>query len=319
MKQKILSVCAVVGALLSFVVRELVGAFHALNDMNAMMGGPLGSASRLFHDRILRVENAGSGKTALIYPAIGPTYDKFVLSFGAGSGLTAADLSEIRIKGNDVEFFKDKGSLLDLRQAYNGIDTDAAEVTIDFTEPNARGSAAEQYLSSLPSNYIKKLVIEVDIAAAEGVGEDFSAITCLAEYRGPTRNPFILKRRPLTFYAPAAGEHEVFLPSGISGGIIKRVWAHAANVSAAQLRVGQFIAQNFTAIGQLTRLQERNGRVPQANVRVLDFVVDGNLNGALNTATRDMQGQNVVLKLTTTAAVQIDFYIDYIDPIQRLK
>jgi hypothetical protein len=273
--------------------------------------------ARMFHDKIIRVENAGAGKTALIYPALQATYDKIIL--GLGGGLTAADLTQIRIKGNDVEFFQDTGALLDLRQAYQGIDTDPAEVVIDFTEPNARGDSAQQYLSALPANMLKKLVIEVDIANAQGAGEDFTQITATSEFRGATKNPFILKRRPFNDYAPAAGEHDLFLPSGVSGGIIKRVWLHAANITAAELRIGPFTAQRYTSMTQLTRVQERNGRVPQTNVRVLDFVVDGNLQGALNTATKDMQGQDVLLRLTTSAAVSIAGYIDYIDPIQRLK
>ncbi len=267
----------------------------------------------MYFDRVLKVENAGNGKTAIITPGLGATYDKFILILGGG--LTAADLTRIEIKANDVPFFIDTATRLDNRQAYKAIDTDVAEVCIDFTEPRARGSAAEQYVASLPANLLKKLVIEVDIAANQGGGEDFSLLTCAAEFRPPTKNPFILKRREFNFYAPAAGDHDLFLPSGISGGIIKRVWLHAASITAAMLRVGGVIAQNFKTIAELTRAQERNGLVPQADIRCLDFVMDGNLQGALNTTI----GQEVSLRLTTSAAVAIKGYIDYIDPIDRLK
>lgn len=269
----------------------------------------------MFYQRMLRVENAGNGKTALITPGLNATYDKFALMLAGG--LTAADLTQIRIKGNDAEFFVDTGPLLDKRQAYQGVDTDPAEVVIDFTEPNARGDAAQQYLAALPANQLKKLVIEVDIAANQGVGEDFSLLTCAAEYRGPTKNPFILKRRKFTQYLPAAGEHDLFLPSGVTGGIIKRVWLHelVSHITAARLTVGGAIAQDFRTMAELTRVQERNGRVPQALTRVLDFVVDGNLQGALNTTG----GQEVALRLTVDAATSIDGYIDYLDPINRLK
>lgn len=270
----------------------------------------------MFYDGILKVENAGSGKTALISLGLNATYDKIVLIFPAGCGMVAADITEMRLKANDAEIWKDTGAYVNLRQAYQGVDTDAGELTIDFTEPNARGDAAQQYLASIPANLLKKLVLEVDIADNEGEGENFALLQADAEFRGPTKNPFILKRKEFNFYAPGAADHDLFLPNGVSGGIIKRVWLHeGGHVTKALLRVGGFIAQNYRTIARLTRVQERNKRVPQANVVCLDFIVDGNLQGALNTSV----GQEVLLRLTTDAAQAIKGYIDYIDPIERLK
>lgn len=274
----------------------------------------------MFYSKILRVENAGSGKTALIYPGLGATYDKFILKLGGG--LTAADLTEIRIKANDSEFFKDTGTYLDNRQAYHGIDTDTGEVVIDFTEPRMRGDASQQYAASLPANLLKKLVIEVDIAANQGQGEDFSALTCEAEYRGPTANEFILKRRQFQYYAGAAGEYDLFLPNGVSGGVIKRVWLHeGGHLSAARITVGDRIAQDYPTIASLRRVQERNDKVIQSNISVLDFVVDGNLMGVLDTSKKDSTGSPVQigLRLTTSAAQMVVGYIDYIDPLSRLN
>ncbi len=266
----------------------------------------------MFFDRVLKVENVGSGKTAIITPGLGATYDKFILNLGGN--LVAADISEIRIKANDVEIFKDTGTNLDLRQTYNGIDTDAGEITIDFTEPDAKASV-EQYLASIPANLLKKLTIEVDIADNIGEGETYS-MTVDAEFRGPTKNAFILKRRKFNYYAAGAADHDLFLPTGIAGGIIKRVWLHEGDaVTKAMLRVGGFIAQNYKTVAVLERQQVRNKKVPQAGMVVLDFVQDGNLNGALNTSA----GQEVALQLTTSGAQAISGYIDYIDPIDRLK
>lgn len=269
----------------------------------------------MYYGPVLNVQNAGPGKTALITPGLGATYDKFILKLAGG--LTAADLTAIRIKANDEEFFYDTGTNLDKRQAYQGVDTDVAEVCIDFTEPNARGDAAAQYLASLPANLLKKLQIEVDIADAEGAEEDFSQLTVAAEYRGPTQNRFILKRRPFNFYAGAAGDHDLLLPSGFSGGIIKRVWLHGASITAAQLKLGNSIAMDYKAIAELTRVQERNGLTPQTNIRCLDFVADGNLMGALDTSKQ--RGVDISLKLTTSGAVSIAGFIDYIDPIDRIR
>jgi hypothetical protein len=269
----------------------------------------------MFFDRILKVENVGPGKTALVTLGLNATYDKIILLLGGTPGhvLVAANLSAIRIKANDIEIFADTGPNLDKRQAYAGVSTDAGEVTIDFTEPNARGDAAQQYLASLPANLLKKLVIEVDIAAgADAAG----TLAAAAEFRGPTKNPFILKRRIFNYFAPGAADHDLFLPSGGNGGIIKRVWLHdGGHVTAAMLRVGGFIAMQYKTVAELGRVQTRNGLVPQAGIDVLDFIADGNLQGALNTSA----GQDVALRLTTDAAQAIVGFIDYIDPIDRLK
>jgi len=270
----------------------------------------------LFYDRILKVENVGQGKTAIITLGLGATYDKIVLLLGGG--LVAAKVDEVIIKANDVEFFKDTGPNLNSRQAYQAVSTDAGEITIDFTEPNARGDAAQQYLASIPANLLKKLVVEVKLAADAGAGVTLAAA---AEFRGPTQNPFILKRREFNYFAAGAADHDLFLPSGIFGGIIKRVWLHEGDqVTKALLRVGGFIAQNWLTIAELERVQTRNKKVPQAGLVCLDFVVDGNLQGALNTAALNpTAGTDVLLRLTTDAAQAIKGYIDYIDPIDRLK
>lgn len=272
----------------------------------------------MFFDRILKVENVGPGKTALVTCGLGATYDKLILLLGGG--LVAADITEIRIKANDIEFFKDTGPNLNKRQAYKGISTDVGEVCIDFTEPRSKGDAAQQYLASIPANLLKKLVLEVDIAGGANAG---STLAVAAEFRGPTKNPFILKRRVFNFFAPGAADHDLFLPSGIFGGIIKRLWIHDGDhVTKAQLKVGGFTAQFFRTIAELERMQARQipALVPQAGIVVLDFIPDGNLMGALNTADLNpTDGTQVLLQLTTDAAQAIVGYIDYIDPLDRLK
>ncbi len=296
------------------VALTLWGVAFALVAPLAKGGGVAG----MFYDRILKVENVGPGKTALITPGLGATYDKLVLLLGGG--LVAADLTEIRGKANDVEFFVDTGPNLDSRQAYLAADTDVAEVTIDFTEPRANGGAAAQYLASLPANLLKKLVFEVDIGAGANA---LSTLAVGAEFRGPTQNPFILKRRKFNFFAPGAADHDLFLPAGVSGGIIKRVWLHHGGVvTGALLRVGGFIAQQYKTMAEWRRIAQRQipALVPQANIDVLDFIVDGNLQGALNTAAgKGQQAPDVALRLTTNGAGAIQGFIDYIDPIDRLK
>lgn len=271
----------------------------------------------MFYDQLNNLQNvrANGGGVAILTLPLSVTYDK--IKFKLLDDLTAADITRIEFKANGKPFFVDTGARRKARQEYKGIHTEAGYLTIDFTEPNARGGAVPQYLASIPANLLKSLTCELTIAAA-GVGETFG-LEAHAEFRGPTANPYITKFMDFNQALPNAGDHDLFLPSGVSGGIIKRVWLHhTGSLTAADLRVNRVTAIKST-VADLVYQQKENNLVPQANVTVLDFVVDGNLQGALNTAGQSGKAApSVELRLTTSAADVITGYIEYIDPVNRL-
>jgi hypothetical protein len=271
----------------------------------------------MFYDKLNNLQNvrANGGGVAILTLPLSVTYDKIKLKLL--DDLTAADITRIEGKANGKAFFVDTGARRKGRQDYKGIHTEAGFLTLDFTEPNARGGAVPQYLASIPANLLKSLTFEITIGAA-GVGETFG-MEAYAEFRGPTNNPFIAKNLDFNVSLPNAGEHDLFLPSGVAGGIIKRVWLHhTGHITAAELRVNRVTAINAKVI-DLEYQQKENNLVPQANVTVLDFVVDGNLQGALNTAGNNGQSApSVELRLTTDAADVVSGYIEYIDPLNRL-
>lgn len=271
----------------------------------------------MFYDQLNNLQNvrADGGGVAILTLPLSVTYDKIKLKLL--NDLTAADITRIELKANGKTFFVDSGARRKARQDYKGVHTEAGYLTIDFTEPNARGGAVPQYLASIPANLLKSLTAEFTIAPA-GVGKTFG-LEAYAEFRGPTNNPYITKFLDFNASLPNAGDHDLFLPSGISGGIVKRLWLHhTGNLNAADLRVNRVTAIKATT-SALVYQQKENNLVPQANVTVLDFVVDGNLQGALNTAgSNGNQAPSIELRLTTDAADVISGYIEYIDPINRL-
>jgi hypothetical protein len=218
---------------------------------------------------------------------------------------------QIEGKINGVQFFVDDGALLGVRDNYEGVFVDPSVITLDFTEPNTRGGAPAQYLASLPRNLMQSLTFEIQIDAAAPVGMTLKAE---AEYRDPTQNMFVLRRKVFNAPLSQTGDNDLFLPVDASGGLIKRIWLHhGGNVTKAELRTNG--TPRIRALNtSLQYSQKRNKVVPQANILVLDFIADGNLMNMLNT-----QGvKECLLRLTTSAPDSLKAYIDYVDDIRKL-
>lgn len=262
------------------------------------------------YDQMIDLQNVAPGRTAVLKLSYNATFDKVHLLLGGG--LTKANIGRIEGKANGVSFFVDDGALIGLRDAYQAIFVDAGIITIDFTEPNSRGGASAQYLAALPRNLLASLTFEVEIKAGAAA---LSTMTAEAEYRDPTPNPFILRRKDFNVPLAIIGENDIMLPTAINGGLIKRIWLHhTGNITKAELRTNGR-PRIRASVASMQYAQKRNNEVPQANLLVLDFIGDGNLMGMLNTA-----GINeCLLRITTSAADSVKAYIDYVDDLKRLS
>lgn len=265
----------------------------------------------MFYDDMIDLQNVGPGKVAILKISYNATIDK--VHFILGGGLVKADITRIEGKANGVTFYVDDAASLKKRDDYMGSFSDTAYCTLDFTEPKTRGGAPAQYLSSIPRNKLQSLTFEVTIAAGANAA---STLKAKAEYRGPTENMFILRRKDLNVALTIAGDNDLVLPSDINGGLIKRIWLHSAGgfVTAAELRANG-VPRIRTTKSDLEYSQKRNTLTPQTNVLVLDFVADGNLMGMFDTQSVT----EAFLRLTTSAADTLKVYIDYIDDLRRLK
>lgn len=264
-------------------------------------------------------QNVAPGNVATLKAPCGPgapTYDQVKLVLGGG--LTPAHIEYVRGKANGRIFFDElTGTIINVRDAYRGVFTEAGFVVIDFTEPKARNGATEQLLASVPGSLLSDLTLEVKIASSAPVGGTLRAV---ANYRPPTRNPFILKRLNTVQSFAAAGTDAapniMYLPVGGAGGKIKRIWLHesvAGTTSAVQIRIGNNVVHESTRAGAEND-QKRNNLTPQAGVHVIDFIEDGNLAGMMDTE----KAPNVELRIVNGAACTYTVVYEFIDPIGRL-
>ena len=262
------------------------------------------------YDQQVDLQNVRPGAIAVLKLSYKATFDKIHLILSGG--LTKADVGRIEGKANGVSFFVDDGALIGLRDAYMGVFVDANIITLDFTEINTRGGAAAQYLASIPRNLLKSLTFEIEIKAGADVG---SIMKAEAEYRDPTPNPFILRRKDFNVPLAITGENDIMLPTAVNGGLIKRIWLHhTGHLTKAELRTNG-TPRIRASVASLINQQKRNRLVPQDNILVLDFCADGNLMNMLNTAGIE----ECLLRLTTDAADTVKAYIDYVDDLKKLS
>lgn len=263
------------------------------------------------YDQMIDLQNVRPGVTAVLKLSYKATFDKIHL-FLAGTLVTKAMIGRIEGKANGVTFFVDDGALIGLRDAYQGIFVDPNVITIDFTEPNSRGGAAAQYLAALPRNLLNSLTFEIEIKATAAAN---IMITAEAEYRDPTPNPFILRRKDFNVPLAITGENDIMLPTAINGGLIKRIWLHHTGfITKAELRTNG-TPRMRASVASMEYSQKRDNEVPQVNMLVLDFIGDGNLMNMLNTAGI----QECLLRLTTSGADSVRAYIDYVDDLKKLS
>jgi len=268
---------------------------------------------------LTNLQNVVQGNVATLKVPVGPnapTFDQIKLLLGGG--LTPANIDYIRGKANGRIFMDEgTGALINKRDDYRGIFTEAGFVVLDFTEPRSRNGAAEQLVASIPGNLLQDLSFEIKLNAAAGAGITLGAT---AMYRPPTRNPYIAKKLNTNQTFGAAGTDAapniIYLPTGGAGGKMKRIWIHestAGVITGAQIRVANNVIHETTR-AKAENDQKRNGLVPQAGIFVLDFIMDGNLAGMMDTGN----APQVELRLVTTAGATFTVYYELIDPIGRL-
>lgn len=270
-----------------------------------------------YKTRIINVQNVAFNQKAIINLPLGPTYDKLHLDFSANGNYSSTNgmVTSIEVKANGRRIFVDTAANIHYRNAYRGLYVDASRLMVDFTEPQSRGGANEQLLASIPSAMLKSLTVEVQFL---NNGNSTPSLNVFAESRGPSENPFILKRLDFTQGFTAAGWQTLLLPSGTSGGIIKRAYLHpntnsSSTITAVDLRVNRVSIWDVTR--DIIELNQRvNKMTPQSMFLALDFVEDGNLAQALNTE----RAKEIELRLNLNAACSITGYVDYIDPVGRL-
>jgi hypothetical protein len=261
------------------------------------------------------ISRVQAGSPTVIKFDLGNTIDKIKLQLLGG--LTPAMITKVQLRTDGRMVYECTGTRMLQQFAYKNITLAANTLVLDFTELNARNGATEQLMASIPSNMLRDLSLELELSATAPATSDIKAM-CLV--RGRTSNPYISKMFKHTFNVNAVGVNSLFLPTGALGAIIKRIYIHEASLN--QITNIELTVDNARMMEVSRTLYEDEQRfnrlIPQANLLVLDFVQDGNMNGALSTLpNQDGSVKNVELRLTAAAIGLVDCYFDITDHINR--
>lgn len=217
----------------------------------------------------------------------GRTLEVLTLKLG-GTALTKAMVDLIKIKANGKVIIEGSGTQLDTLNKYRGDATDAAFLDITFADRSML-SEFDRMVSAFDTSLgIANLTTEVSITGATApvltpiLTESATQKTRDGQY-APFA-PFFRKVLRYPWNMATGGKLPVVVPFGPqNGGIIKRLHVfHTGNMTGATVKQdGLVVHESLKAENEY--LQKRHGRVPQANVYTLDFVVDGNITKALDT------------------------------------
>lgn len=268
-------------------------------------------------------QGVAAGQTATLNLPIGLTYHAVLLSY---AGVTLAQMTEIRIKGNGRLLFTQSAADLDVTNRFMGLQASAGGllyipfdrenlITRQGQELTAIGTGAPVSMDAgtpqAPNpNYnptpLSTLQIEIDISGAAAA----PALSASAVQSAPRPLGAILKRRRFNYNIAGAGEFEISdLPKGdlINMILIKTV---NGNVDKVVLERDNFVAFERTK-EQNSFIQTDGVRVPQANWFVIDPTENGYGSESLVTMVNDFR-----LKLTTDGAETVTLFVDYLGSIQ---
>jgi len=262
-------------------------------------------------DKLNDFQNRAPGSVAVITVPNNRTLDKLHITLPAG--VSKSQITRIEGKIQDRRFLVDSGVYASQKDSYLAGVTgyvDPQIITLDFTDPTTIGGAPERFLTSLPVNLLGKLTFEVTIDPSVTVAQA-AAITASNEYRAPTNNVFILNRKDSSLVMPFIGDNDLILPSGKSGGLVKRIWLHGSQyITAIELRGDNKTIHRWTDMNMLAYSEKRNGMIPQTGMICLDFVSEGATMAAVNTKAYT----ETLLRITVSAPDQAKAYVDFVNP-----
>lgn len=263
------------------------------------------------------IQNIGPNQRATIRLPLGRTYNKITL-FCAGN-ITRALLSNIVLKVNAGEKQRWKTSAqLQARNAYNKGAADAAILTLNLLEPDAKDLAAMTlgtYALTAEAG-VQDAVLEFDIGTYTVTAG--STIVAVAEVSEPSANRLITRTRYQQKTLAGAVEEQIIIPSGLNGEQLKRILIYGTTTLIDALRVRRDDSDEFESltVAQNEWNQKEYGKVPQAGLMVVDFIENNIQSDMLNTAQimgpggKAMVVQNLDIRLLVNAAGTFDIYTE---------
>lgn len=248
----------------------------------------------------------------------GRTLENFRLKLGGGS-LTKAMIQKLRVKANGKVIIDTTGPDLDKINAYRGAGTDADFLDIFFADYSLNNELDRMVGAFDTSLGIGNITTEVTLAGATApVLTPILVESAQQKDRTGVAQPYaplISKVLSYPWNISNGGRLPVNVPFGPgSGSIIKRLHVvHSGNMTGATVKEdGLVIHESVTDENEYD--QARHGRVPQANVYTIDFVVDGDIRKALDTRN----SRSLEWLFDFSAADSGTVYVEYLDPLGNL-
>lgn len=261
--------------------------------------------------------NVAANNTASNQIPIGKTLENFQLKLG-GTTFTKALISMFRLKANTKTIIEGSGTQLDKLMAYRGATTNAGYLDIAFEDISGT-TEFDRKVGNLDTTMgIKSITTEVDIGAATAptlaaiqyeTGQQLQQNGQVSPFAG-----LMAKILRYPFSQASGGQLPMNFPIGPSGAIIRRVHVfHGGNMTGATVKEnGLVIHETLKADNEYE--QTRNGRVPQANVYTIDFVLKGNVREALDTRS----AQSMEWLFTFSAADTGFVLVEYLATLDQL-
>jgi hypothetical protein len=216
----------------------------------------------------------------------GRTLNNLQLKLG-GTAFTKAMITLIKLKANGKVVMEMTGTQADKLNAYKGQPTDVNYLDIQFFE-RAGLTEFDRAVGGFDTSQVGNITTEITIAGATAptlvpiLTESSAQIDAAGQPSVFAGVMSKVLRYP--FNIATGGRLPVTVPFGPgSGSVIKRLHVeHTGNMTGATVK------QDGLVVHESLRLeneyeQKRWGRVPQANLYTLDFMVDGNVNKSLDT------------------------------------
>lgn len=248
----------------------------------------------------------------------GRTLENFKLKLG-GTTLTKAMLTKIKLKANSKVFLEGTGTQLDKINSYRGETVNAAYLDIAFADYSMQDEFSRMVGAFDTSQGINSITSEVTIAGATApVLTPILIESAAQKSRSGEAAPFapvMAKILTYPFSISTGGRLPFVTPFGKdNGAIIKRVHVfHSGNMTGATVKQDGLVIHE-TLKAENEQEQVRFGRVPQANMYTIDFVVDGAIKKALD--TRDAKSLEWLFEFS--AADNGEILIEYLDVLGNL-
>lgn len=218
----------------------------------------------------------------------GRTINNMTLKLG-GTSLTKAMLSLLKIKANGKVIAEGTGAQFEKLNAYRGQPANAAFLDMPFFDVAGLTEFDRAVGGFDTSNGIANITTEISIAGATAPTLEMILVESSVQAdRAGQPAPYqgvISKVLRYPFAMATGGQLPLTVPFGPqNGAIIKRLHVehNGGYMTGAVVKEdGLVVHESVTAENEYE--QRRWKRVPQANLYTIDFVVDGNMNKALDT------------------------------------